>query len=240
MFPEGVAFATGPHFMPPRVTSAAHSFRINMADKNETIPFHLVPYIDHYSQLTSLWSTSVILKYVTMASEIYSEQSRRGEGAGVGLPETVGEARPLIRDDVVLGVPRSWTDRLEKATAIIHRSFSMLLAAVIFLSLPIAHMCIVVGPSRIFKTSSTRDRDDHYHKPCLTNAASTTSVILAWIFTAMSVLWWFLELLSWSFATSGITQCLIGFASFPFVMALFFMGFQSWSDLTSHGDSNWR
>ncbi|KAJ3271135.1 hypothetical protein HDU76_011081 [Blyttiomyces sp. JEL0837] len=159
---------------------------------------------------------SVILRYASMAAETFYEQTNR--------PMTVSgvEGGPtIVRDPMHVSLPRSWSSRLESGTSIIHRAFSPLLAGVVLLSLPIAHTC---------QASFTIE------VPCLTNAATTTTVILAWIYTAMSILWWFLELLSWGHAKSGVGQFIVGIASYPFIIAIFFVAIRRWAEITSHND----
>jgi hypothetical protein len=67
---------------------------------------------------------------------------------------------------------------------------------------------------------------------CLTNGVTLSTVILSWIFTALSALWVLMEMAAWSAAGTAVTGVIMGLCSFPLIVAMFAVGLNRWYDYT--------
>ncbi|KAJ3410971.1 hypothetical protein HDV05_002948 [Chytridiales sp. JEL 0842] len=175
-------------------------------------------------------------KYMWAVMEAYKVRrptmmTPTGERAGESEP-LMGESRTMaggrrgVSEGGIGGM--TWGDRFDNAERTIHRAFIMLLAVSVFSSIPIAYSCSI---DTFFPNSNNNDDDGGRRPPgpipipspphlptpgeggcgtCLTNGLSLATVILGWIFTALSAIWVLMEMATYSLAGSAVTGVIMG------------------------------
>ncbi|KAJ3149366.1 hypothetical protein HDU89_003728 [Geranomyces variabilis] len=185
-------------------------------DSSSSFFVHDSPY-ENYDNVKTEWIAVTALLFLWLATLLARQiavfvdmKAQRREGE---VPVT--EYEPLLG-----GRQRSkaaeWAPRFDRAADAVRVTLLMLLAAAIFVSIPVPYICHLKQP----------------HCPgiippetqctvCFANGTTLGTSIISWVFTALSLLWLAMELAVVEKVSTAIARILVSLASFPLILTIF-------------------
>ncbi|TPX72419.1 hypothetical protein SpCBS45565_g00553 [Spizellomyces sp. 'palustris'] len=204
-------------------------------DANRSGFFVPHPYYDRYEYAKSEWiavTTLLLLWALTLLARYVASYIERRAVEAVERGETL----PL------LGTPPAefraaqeageWAPRFAKAANALRNALLMLLAATILTTVPMPYTCRT--PTH-YVPGLPLPEPGHCGT-CLSNGTTLGTSILSWVFIALTILWFILELASVDAISSSIVRTVMGICSFPLILAMFVVGFKEWSKIMSKDD----
>ncbi|KAI8587557.1 hypothetical protein BDZ88DRAFT_235589 [Geranomyces variabilis] len=186
--------------------------------------------------LLFLWLATLLAKQIAVFVEMKAQ--RREEE----VPVT--EYEPLLG-----GRQRSkaaeWAPRFDKAADAVRGTLLMLLAAAMFVSIPVPYTCQLQQPP----CPGTPIPPETQCTVCFANGTTLGTSIISWVFTALSLLWLAMELAVVDKVSTAIARILVSLASFPLILTIFgneknekslaylaVIGFKEWAKIEARAD----
>ncbi|KAJ3168354.1 hypothetical protein HDU87_001191 [Geranomyces variabilis] len=203
-------------------------------DSSASFLVHDRPY-EHYDSVRSewiavtallfLWLLTLLARQIAMFADMKAR--RRQE------EEERDEYEPLLNPRQK-SKPGEWAPRFDRAADALRITLLMLLSATIFVSIPMPYTCQIREPNRPGSPIP--------HEPqctvCFTNGTTRGTSIISWVFTALSLLWFVIELAVVENASTAIARILVSLASFPLIATIFAIGFNEWAKINARANKS--
>jgi hypothetical protein len=201
----------------------------------------LPTWIAVYSLLL-LWALTVLIKYALIGYKHLFPYTPIGhvKPSGLRTSRGIGATSSSAEDETETALGgaggadqygdrySTWIPRLDHVADALRTNLLLLLAASTLISLPIEYSC-----ATLYKTQA--DATVFSCGPCISNATSTYTTILTWLFVAATIIWGLLELLVADTNSAASTRFAIVLLSQPLMIVIFIMAFARWSYLKGLG-----
>ncbi|TPX34714.1 D-alanine---D-alanine ligase [Synchytrium microbalum] len=198
----------------------------------------LATWVAVYSLLL-IWALGILLKYALIGCKNlfpYVPIGGRVKPSGIRTSRGIGATSSSAEEEseTVFGGGAgeaeeserfgTWISRLDHVSDALRTNLLLLLAAATLISLPIEYSCATLFKTQAGATAISCG-------PCISNATSTISTILVWLFVAATMIWGLLELLVSDPNSASATRFAIVLLSQPLMIVIFIMAFARWSYL---------
>ncbi|KAI8911182.1 Endonuclease/exonuclease/phosphatase [Powellomyces hirtus] len=187
-----------------------------IADPEQPITLQLTA-VALVTALTFLWLLTLIARQV--ATFVEHQALRRASEDP--------DREPLMRDRQTAERAGQWAPRFDRASDALRHALMMLLAAIVFVSIPLPYACKVDQPLQPGIPISPGP----HCMTCLGNGTTLGTSIISWVFFALAGLWLVLELVVADATSAALARTFVGLASFPLILAIFVVGFKEWAKI---------
>ncbi|KAJ3162319.1 hypothetical protein HDU86_004799 [Geranomyces michiganensis] len=195
------------------------------------------PY-EHYDSVKSEWIAVTALLFLWLASLLARQVAAMVDVRRRRAVEEEGgaESEPLLLHGGGGGGARSkageWAPRFDRAADALRVTLLMLLAATIFVSVPMPYTCRLEGP---YHPGYPVPPETHC-TVCLANGTTLGTSIISWVFTALSLLWLVMELAVTDEPSAAIVRSFVSLVTFPLILTIFVIGFKEWAKISARAD----
>ncbi|KAJ3017391.1 hypothetical protein HKX48_003566 [Thoreauomyces humboldtii] len=183
------------------------------------------------TSLIFLWLAAMLTRQAAAFVERRSNQEVIASRNDTNTSEDGEERDPLLPGGVrardASARARQWGPRLDRAADALRHAVLMLLAATIFASIPLPYTCVSnpnLRPGLPIPPAPTCET-------CVATGVTLATSILAWVFLALSALWFVMELVVVDAASGAIARTCVGVACFPLILAMFVITFKEWATI---------
>ncbi|KAJ3167615.1 hypothetical protein HDU88_002061 [Geranomyces variabilis] len=175
--------------------------------------------------LLFLWLVTLLARQIAMMVDVRARMRHEQESG-----ETT-ERQPLLSSNLK-DRAGEWAPKFDRAADALRVTLLMLLAATIFVSIPMPYTCQLESPHNPgFPTPPETECT-----VCFANGTTLGTSIISWVFTALSLLWLVMELAVVDNVSASIARTFVSVASFPLILTIFVIGFKEWSKINARAD----
>ncbi|TPX61173.1 hypothetical protein PhCBS80983_g01318 [Powellomyces hirtus] len=172
---------------------------------------------DDYDYVRSEWIAVTALTFLWLLTLIARQVATFVEHQALRRVSEDPDREPLMRDRQTAERAGQWAPRFDRASDALRHALMMLLAAIVFVSIPLPYACKVDQPLQPGIPISPGP----HCMTCLGNGTTLGTSIISWVFFALAALWLVLELVVADATSAALARTFVGLASFPLILAIF-------------------
>ncbi|KAJ3151266.1 hypothetical protein HDU89_002105 [Geranomyces variabilis] len=172
-----------------------------------------------------LWLVTLLARQIAVMVDVRARMRHEQESG-----ETT-ERQPLLSSNLK-DRAGEWAPKFDRAADALRVTLLMLLAATIFVSIPMPYTCQLEKPHN----PGFPIPPETVCTVCFANGTTLGTSIISWVFTALSLLWLVMELAVVDNVSASIARTFVSVASFPLILTIFVIGLKEWSKINARAN----